>query len=388
VIAGYLLVTHRVRPVSVQALKRALEDEGVQFVREAGALLSVRVNGARTDIRFERLTKPFKMVGDFISGTEEGIAFVKKAKGVYRISFEPAQPQASVAVFEALWCVRSLMELVRGALMDVTAFKIHDAHDVQEITELEFDIRDHINLHAVEARDGSAPLWVHTHGMEKFGARDVEAFNLSEADLPAAESLIHRLCTDLAFGQGPPPRSVLQTGDEQFMLLPSEEARTSLMGIPLTTFDGHEGPFLTIVSAEGRHTIADLLKPYRDRFEAEPEERTQSLAAQARELLPAFKARFLRRGLMEPLTFLVRAAFETHPEGGAAEELLWVEVLVWGDDALTGKLVDGAAKTTEWRKGVQVEVEEERINAIGLQRDGEALTDEDMRTLLLAEKPM
>jgi hypothetical protein len=388
VIEGYVLATERVRPVALEKLKASLEDEGVEFIKEEGLLLSIRVNGARTDIRYEKLKEPIKLKGDFVTGSDETVAQLRKAKSIYRISFEPAKPQASVAVFEALWCVRALMEQAPGALLDVTAYKLHDAQDVQEITELEFDIRDHVNLHAVEATEGQAPLWVHTHGMEKFGARDVEAFNLSEKDLPAAESFLHRLCTDLAFGQGPVPRTVLQTGEsEAFMLVPSEESRMNLMGIPLDTFEGHEGLFFTVVSAEGRHTIAELLLPYRDRFQEEPEQRTQAMLELSNELLPAFKARFLRKGLMEPLTFLIRAPFETHPEGKPEHENRWVEVLTWGDHQLVGKLVDGAAQTTEWRKGAQVEVEPKQINAIGMQRDGEPLEDDQMRSLLLAERP-
>ncbi|HEX4620095.1 MAG TPA: hypothetical protein VH208_00885, partial [Myxococcaceae bacterium] len=163
-IEGYLLATERVQPAALDALKQSLEDDGVQFSEEGGVLLSVRVNGARTDITYEKIKAPIKAPGDFITGSDESVEMLRKAKAIYRISFEPAQPQASVAVFEALWCVRALMEQVAGALLDVTAFKLHDMHDVEEITELEFDIRDHINLHAVEATEGSTPLWVHTHG--------------------------------------------------------------------------------------------------------------------------------------------------------------------------------------------------------------------------------
>jgi hypothetical protein len=47
--------------------------------------------------------------------------------------------------------------------------------------------------------------------MEKFGVRDVEIFHLKEADLQAAESFVHELCTELAFGQGPPARALVET---------------------------------------------------------------------------------------------------------------------------------------------------------------------------------
>jgi hypothetical protein len=90
---------------------------------------------------------------------------------------------------------------------------------------------------------------------------------------------------------------------------------------------------------------------------------------------------------MEPLTFLVRAPFETHPDGDTVMENLWLEILTWEDDSIVGKLVDGAAQTTEWRKGAAVEVEADQVNAIALGRDGHALDDEDMRSLLGAELP-
>ncbi|EAU65876.1 hypothetical protein STIAU_5177 [Stigmatella aurantiaca DW4/3-1] len=313
-----------------------------------------------------------------------------RAKGFYRISVEPGSgPQPTVPVFEALWCARTLMEHVPGVLADLTAYKLHDIADVVEITELDFDIRDHVNLHAVEAIEGDTPLWVHSHGMEKFGSRDLEIFHLGEDDLLPAETFLHELCTDLAFGQGPEPRSMVATSEGQaFMLVPSEEARTNLLGVPLETFEGHEALFLSVVSPLGRHNTAELLRPYRERFIPEPEERTDALRREAQSLLPAFLARFHRKGLMEPLTFLARAPFETHPEGETVVEKLWLEVVAWEEGTLVGKLVDGAVHTTEWRKGAHVEVDGEQINALAISREGRTLDEDEMRALLNAERPM
>ena len=81
------------------------------------------------------------------------------------------------------------------------------------------------------------------------------------------------------------------------MLAPSEEARLTLIDLPMDTFEGHEGASFTVVSADGRHTLADLLRPYRARFEKWPPARSAALEEQARAVLPAFKARFHRRGL-------------------------------------------------------------------------------------------
>lgn len=386
----YILATEQTEPVAVAELEAAFEPDEVEFTAaEDGRGFSVEADGIRVDVRFEALEAAFGWTPDLLTGSEESHELLRKARGFYRISFEPGKPQASMAVFEALWCARVLMEHVPGVLLDITAFKLHDATDVAEITDLEFDIRDHVNLHAVEATETETPLWVHTHGMSKFGLRDLEIFHLSEQELLAAESFLHELCTDLAFGQAPPPRTLVETSNgEAFMLVPSEEARVNLMGVPLETFEGHEALFFTVVSPEGRHNIAEILRPYRERFEKEPEEKTEALRRQAQALLPAFKSRFFRKGLMEPITFLIRAPFVTHPEGEPVVEHLWVEVETWEEDKVVGKLVDGANHTTEWRKGAHVEVPENQLDAIAVARDGRTLDEEEMMALLIAERPM
>ncbi len=388
----YILATASPKPVTEDELKEAFESDEIELVLgEGDCLFSVRAEATRVDVRFESRKEDLGWSPELLSGTPQSHEALQGSRGFYRFSFEPGKPQATVAVFEALWCVRTLMELVDGVAIDITAFKLHTPEDIEELTELEFDIRDHISLHAVEAGQGETPLWIHSHGMSKFGLWDVEVFNLGEQDLKAAEIFFHELCTDLAFGQSPPPRTPVATSvGAAFMLLPAEEARPNLRGINLETFAGHEMQFLTVVSPEGRHNLSELLSHYRERFEAETDEEAESKAEEARELLPAFKSRFQRRGLMEPLAFLVRVPFEVHPdaEGKPDEERLWVEVITWEDGTVIGKLVDGGQSTTEWRKGAHVEVEESQINAIGVAREGRQLDPDEMKTLLLAEKLM
>src|SRR5215469_5902606 len=386
----YILASEQAKPPSVEVLRAALESEEARLTTgEGGSLFSVRTQETHIVVRFETKSSKAHWGLNNLTGSDESLAALRRARGFYRIAFAPGKPQPSVGVFEALWCARSMMEHIPGVLIDLTAFKVHDSEDVVEITDLEFDIRDHVNLHAVDlAHGGDSPLWIHSHGMEKFGLRDVEAFHLAQDDLMPAESFLYELCTDLAFGHAPAVRSAVGTSAGlSFMLVPSEEARNSLMGLPLETFEGHEGPFLTVVASDGRHTVAELLRPYRDRFEKETPEEAEALLEQVRHLLPAFKARFLRRGLMEPMTFLVRAPFETHPDGDAVQENLWLEVLAWDEERITGKLVDGAAQTTEWRKGASVEIDEDSVNAVAMGRDGRPLDEEEMQGVLLAERP-
>lgn len=386
----YILATEETKPVAYEELQEAFEAEEVTFhPPEAGWGFTLSSENSKVEVTFEEREAPMGWTPELITGSEEAHALLRRARGFYRLRIaQGAEPQPSVAVFEALWCARALMENVGGVLLDVTAFKLHDSDDVEEITELEFDIRDHINLHAVEVIEGDTPLWVHSHGMEKFGQRDLEVFHLGEADLPAAESFLHELCGDLVFGQSAGPRIPIETSSgAAFMFVPSEQARTTLMGVPLESFEGHEGLFFTIVAPDGRHTSAELLRPYRDRFQDEHPERSEALQALVHQLLPGFKARFHRKGLMEPLNFLVRAAFETHPEGEADHEDLWVEIVHWDEGKLIGKLIEGAMQTTEWRKGAHVEVEEPEINALAIHREGRPLDEGELRELLQAERP-
>ena len=389
----YILATPKPEPVPEAEVREAFESDEVELTfGENGCLFSVSADETRVDVKFDVRTEGLGWTPELLTGTIEAHQMLKNARGFYRVAFEPGKPQGSVAVFEALWCIRSLLENVSGVVVDVTSFKIHTAEDIEEITELDFDIRDHITLHAVEAGTTGTPMWVHSHGMAKFGLMDVEIFSLSEKDLQPAETFFHELCTDLAFGQGPTTRTAVSTSVGMgFQLLPCDEARRNLFAVPPETFDGHESGFLTVVSPEGRHSLSEVLAQYRDRFDEETVEEAADLLQQAKAMLPAFKARFLRRGLMEPLTFAVRAPFEVHPDGGkgeAEEEQLWVDVLQWEDAALVGKLVDGGESTTEWRKGAHVEIEESQINAIALSREGRTLDEDEMKSLLLAERPM
>jgi hypothetical protein len=308
----YVLAIESSSSLPLGELRPTFEADEVAFLpSEEGEGFVLEAEGVRVVVSFDNEEPPESADLNLLTGSEESQQMLQRATGFYRVFLEPGSgPQPTAPVFEALRCVRTLMEHTQGVLLDRTAYKLHDVADVVEIVELDFDIRDHVNLHAVAAIEGDTPLWVHSHGMEKFGTRDLEIFHLGEDDLLAAEMFLHELCTDMAFGQGPMARQEVHTSEGQtFLLMPSEEARANLLGVPLETFEGHEGLFLSIVSPLGRHNTAELLRPYRERFIPEPEERTEQLRHDSQTLLPAFKARFYRKGLMEPLTFLVRALF-------------------------------------------------------------------------------
>lgn len=388
----YVLATLEAEPVAEETVREAFAGDEVELVfGEDGNLFSVRAEESRVDVSFETRESPLGWTPELLVGSPELRRTLETARGFYRIRYVPGKPQQTVAVFEALWTVRGLMELVDSVCVDVTAFRLHSPQDVEEITELDFDIRDHVTIHAMPMAEGSTAMWVHTHGLTKFGTQDVEVFNIQEEDLPAAETFLQELCTDLAFGQGPAMRAVVSTSvGRQFTMVPSEEARTNLPNVNPELFEGHEAQLVAIVTPEGKHALGEMLEQYRDRFEDETEEEAAKLKAQAEKLMPVFKARFLRKGLMEPMGFVVRAPFEVHPDGedeAADDEQLWAEVITWEEGKVIGRLVDGGESTTEWRKGAHVEIDESQINALAVTRDGRTLEPQELQQLLQAELP-
>jgi len=200
--------------------------------------------------------------------------------------------------------------------------------------------------------------------------RNVEIFHLGEDDLLPAETFLHELLHDLAFGQGPAVRATVETSTgASFTLLPSEEGRLNLFGVTAETFEGHEGsstPWSRATAATAWPRFCALPRALRRRErrrDRRAARRSPGLAARVQGALPAQgpdgTAHVPRNG---------RRSSRTRRRDG--HENLWVEVISWGDEQVIGKLVDGGQHTTEWRKGAQVEVAEDTINAIAVQRDG------------------
>lgn len=386
----YIVATNTPEPLPEEVIREAFSDEGVEVtVGDEGLLFAVAAGAARVEVSFDGRLTPLGWTPELLTGTDELREALRSARGFYRVAFEPGAPKGTVAVFEALWTVRTLLAVTDGVAVDTTAFKLHSPQDVDEIIELDFDIRDHLTIHQQALGDDEGSLWLHTHGLVKFGSLEVEMFNIAEDDLAAAETFLHELCTDMAFGQGPSPGQVVATSiGLAFTLVPGEEARANLYVDP-ESFDGHVTGYLTVVSPEGRHSMSGLLQHYRERFEGESDAETEALQDTARRLLPLFKARFMRRGLMEPLAFIARAPFEVHGDNGRAsgEEQLWVDVVSWTEEGVIGRLVDGGATSTEWRKGAHVQIDESQINALAVTRGGRTLEPEELEALLEAERP-
>ena len=122
----YIVATDTLEPLSEEVLTEAFEAEDVKLVfGEDGCLFSVRAEASRVDVKFEPRLTSLGWTPDLLTGTPELRERLEQAHGFYRVSFEPGSPQPSIAAFEALWTVRTILELSEGVAIDVTAYKLH-----------------------------------------------------------------------------------------------------------------------------------------------------------------------------------------------------------------------------------------------------------------------
>src|SRR4051812_33593862 len=106
----YILATEATEPASPEVLKQAFAAEGVEFVQqEAPSRFLVKTEMVDIQVRFEARQAQLGWTPDLLTGSEEAHKLLKAARGFYFLAFQPGEPQPSVAVFETLWCARSLM---------------------------------------------------------------------------------------------------------------------------------------------------------------------------------------------------------------------------------------------------------------------------------------
>ena len=103
----YLVATEAAQPLALELLRADFESDDVRFLpAEDGRSFVLEADGTRVDVRFDSREAPMSWTPELLTGSEEAHAQLRKARGFYRIAFEPGQPQPSTAVFDALWCAR------------------------------------------------------------------------------------------------------------------------------------------------------------------------------------------------------------------------------------------------------------------------------------------
>ncbi len=122
--------------------------------------------------RFGRNVSPALGIPD---PAPEALEVLLKATYVYRVRFTSREPGSLNYLAHAIKTAESLAKAVHGVVRDVHTGLIFTADGLRRVLKSnEYRISDHVLTHAVAEPDGRG-LWVHTHGLVKFGRPDLEA---------------------------------------------------------------------------------------------------------------------------------------------------------------------------------------------------------------------
>ncbi len=117
----------------------------------------------------------------WVSFTKEGARRHREARASIRFAIERPGPDAVKDVLFAKRLVERLTDLAEGCAEDVIAdlYFIGESWRVQD-RDGEVDAREHIRVEHILEADGT--VWLHSHGLAKFGRPEFEIFDLAQED--------------------------------------------------------------------------------------------------------------------------------------------------------------------------------------------------------------
>lgn len=248
----------------------------------------------------------------------------------------------------------------------------------------------------IEMLDEDGVVWIHTHGMGKFGLPDLELEGTPADYAPDGRVLIARVADALISSLGPDfdlksPLSVPGTS----ILVPftakarDEEGHFPVGSLLLTPHLSGENPrdpaalprvldamrSSDIISDEPKRTT---IAPERDERAAEAAEshddhvRERLLAAhrRAREDLSLFKTSFIGASHSDTHVHAVKVGF---PAQDSQFEWMWVSLEAWRGNAMVGRLENVPVLRKDLRKGSRVHITEGQIFDWAICREGHLL---------------
>lgn len=294
----------------------------------------------------------------------------------------PTFPGAETLIFAGL-LVEAVRSLTGGVVQDAVSHVLWG-------TEQWRDFLDDPGRHGVESHiqvemlDEGGVLWIHTHGMGKFGLPDLEIEGVAADWASEGRELIAGIAHTLFSSMGPDfeLKSPLSVGDTGVVASfaarpPDEEAHfpggSLLLRVYLAGDDPADPAALARVLAAVR-SPGEAPEPIEEPDastdkEISPQDaeersvdhlREQLLEAhrRARKDLSVFKGSFLRVGKSGGYIHAIKVGFPSH-EGQF--EWMWVTVEAWRGTAIVGRLENVPVLRRDLRRGSRVNVTEGQI---------------------------
>lgn len=242
-----------------------------------------------------------------------------------------------------------------------------------------FHARGYLATHWVRG-DDERVSWVHTHGMDRFGLPDVEAFDVPEQDGHEVVAFLHEAALswirDEAPAVSPTPRRI---DGVRVRVQDAQGARERAKGYGPEAWSDHDSPYLTLQPA-GSWSLA--LSGWRPSSVRRPPRLVERLCAITSEILPAVRTRFERDGA----AVKVKARFPvaTAPEKGSPGfESMWVHVEEWDDGKIRGRLANDPEIRVDLSCGAAVDVNPEEVwDVLVVNKDGQPYRGVSLRRWL------
>lgn len=316
---------------------------------------------------------------------------LKDARMIVRVRLSSHYRGADGIVFTTRF-VEAVRGLVNGVVQDADSHMLWGQESWQ--TTVKDSVKGLIGSQVrIEVLDEGGLLWIHTHGMQKFGRPELEMEGIPAEYAAGARKLILRTATTLAaeresrldFGSpislaGLPFvffAEVRPRDDENHFPFGSLKIRPCLAGqdpadpgaLPevLAAFSP-EG--VSEYSAEGHGDPLGSSRAGMDEVDPELRERLIRAHRKAREKLAAFKRSFQKNQDTDGPVHAVKIGFPAH---GGQYEWMWVSLDAWRGRSLVGWLENSPVLRKDLQKGGTVHVTEEQIFDWVIARDGRVL---------------
>lgn len=213
-----------------------------------------------------------------------------------------------------------------------------------------FHARGYVATHFVRG-DVDRVSWVHTHGMDRFGLPDVEAFDITEDDAEDVVAFLHEAAESWIRSDPPAPSAQPRRVDGvKVRLLDAKVARRRAKGYDESAWDGHDSAYVTVTPlGEWKDTLAGW-KPSSVRRSPVLVDR---LCAITNEILPQVRKRF-EKG---QAAVKVKARFPVQNAKAERDfESMWIHVEEWDDGKIKGRLANEPERRSDLSSGSAVEI--------------------------------
>lgn len=227
-----------------------------------------------------------------------------------------------------------------------------------------FHARGYVATHFVKG-DVDRVSWVHTHGMDRFGLPDVEAFDVEEEDAEDVVAFLHEAAESWIRSDPPAPSAQPRRVDGvKVRLLDANVARRRAKGYDEQAWEGHDTPYVTVTPVgEWRDTLAGW-KPSSVRRSPVLVDR---LCAITNEILPQIRKRF-EKG---QASVKVKARFPVQNAKAEKDfESMWIHVEEWDDGKIRGRLANEPERRSDLACGSPVEIAPQEVWDVLVIQDG------------------